>query len=74
MQSNAVPTGIMSVREYLEAFHKDQSGQDLLEYVLVGAAVAAGAVAGSNTLPSAMSNAIKSLNSKVQDCITGGSC
>ncbi len=60
----------------LKRFHSDESGQDLVEYVLVVAAVAVGAVAGSNTLSSTLSNAIKTLNDKVQNCITatGGSC
>ncbi len=66
----------MNLKEYLIAFHRDESGQDLVEYVLVVAAVAVGAVAGSNTLSSTLSNAIKTLNNKVQNCITatGGTC
>ncbi len=62
--------------ELMKRFHKDESGQDLVEYVLVVAAVAVGAVAGSNTLSSTLSNAIKTLNDKVQNCITatGGTC
>ncbi len=66
----------MNVKKFFCEFHKDESGQDLVEYVLVVAAVAVGAVAGSTTLSSTLSNAINTLNTKVQKCITatGGSC
>ena len=33
--------------QFLKSFHKDDSGQDLIEYALVVAAVATAAVAGS---------------------------
>ncbi len=42
--------------------HDDESGQDLLEYALVLAAVAAAAVIGSNSLASTITSAIAQLN------------
>ncbi|MGI9101706.1 MAG: Flp family type IVb pilin [Terriglobales bacterium] len=60
----------MKFVEFVKAFHDDQSGQDLIEYVLVVAAVAVGAVAGSGTLSSTLSNAVTTLNGRIQNCIT----
>jgi Flp pilus assembly pilin Flp len=56
--------------DLLRKFHTDESGQDLIEYVLVVAAVAVGAVAGSGTLSNALTNAINGLNGRVTNCIT----
>lgn len=66
----------MKLVELVMKFHRDETGQDLIEYVLVVAAVAVGAVAGSSTLSSTLSNAINSLNTKIQNCITAtsGTC
>ncbi len=63
--------------EFVKQFHQEESGQDLIEYVLVLAAVGAGLVAGSSTLSSALKNAINTMNSKIQNCLTaspGGTC
>lgn len=67
----------MCIIAALKSFHDDESAQDLVEYVLVIAAVAIAAVAGSNSLANAIHNAIVSLNDRVQNCISasaGGSC
>ncbi|MGI9101707.1 MAG: hypothetical protein ACR2IF_04600 [Terriglobales bacterium] len=60
----------MRVVEMVKRFHREDSGQDLIEYVLVVAAVAVAAIAGSNTLSSALSNAITTMNGRVTNCIT----
>ncbi len=62
---------------FVKKFHECESGQDLIEYVLVLAAVGAGLVAGSSTLSSALQNTINTMSSKIQNCLTatpGGSC
>jgi len=40
--------------ELLKSLHKDESGQDLIEYALIGLIVALGAIAGMGTLASSI--------------------
>jgi Flp pilus assembly pilin Flp len=56
--------------QFVNQFHKEESGQDLLEYALVLLAIAAAAVVGSNSLASTLSSAISSLNTKISGLIT----
>jgi Flp pilus assembly pilin Flp len=50
-------------------FHKEESGQDLLEYALVLAAVLAAVVTGSHNLANDISSAIDALNTKIGNAI-----
>lgn len=45
--------------------HREESGQDLLEYALVLAAVLAAVVTGSNTLATDIASALSSINGKI---------
>ena len=38
----------------LKNFHKEESGQDLIEYALIGLLIALGAIAGMGTLASSI--------------------
>ena len=38
----------------LKRFHKEESGQDLIEYALIGLLIALGAIAGMGTLASSI--------------------
>ncbi len=60
----------MQLVNFVKQFHREESGQDLIEYVLVLAAVGTGLVAGSSTLSSALKNAINTMSSKIQNCLT----
>jgi Flp pilus assembly pilin Flp len=51
--------------EFARNFHNEESGQDLLEYALVLAAVLAAVVTGSNSLASDIKSAIGALNVKI---------
>ena len=42
----------MTIKQIISNFHREESGQDMLEYALVLAAVLAAVVAGSTTLSS----------------------
>ena len=53
----------------LRNLHRDESGQDVLEYALVLAAIAVAAVAGSNTLAGTISSAINKLNGIVGSAV-----
>ena len=56
--------------ELLKNFNREESGQDLVEYALVLAAVAFAVVAGSTSLASVITNALGSINGKIQQAIT----
>ena len=49
----------------LLAFHKDEAGQGLVEYVLIIALVAFAAVAGMNTLASSLNSAFTKVGTKL---------
>lgn len=53
----------------LQKLHCDESGQDVLEYALVLAAIAVAAVLGSNTLAGTISSAIVKLNGIVGSAV-----
>jgi Flp pilus assembly pilin Flp len=52
--------------KFLKALHCEESGQDLLEYALVLAAVLLAVVAGSSTLSNTISNALRTINTRIQ--------
>jgi Flp pilus assembly pilin Flp len=60
----------MRFAQFVNQFHKEESGQDLLEYALVLLAVAAAAVVGSSSLASTIRSAIATLNTKINGLIT----
>jgi pilus assembly protein Flp/PilA len=49
----------------LQALHTDESGQDLIEYALVAALIAFGAVATMQTLASNINTAFSRIGSKL---------
>ena len=54
----------------LLAFHKDEVGQGLVEYVLIIALVAFAAVAGMSTLASALNSAFTKVGTKLGSYIS----
>ena len=54
----------------LKNLHKEESGQDLIEYALVAAVLALAAVAGMTTLASNISNAFSAVGSKLSSSIS----
>ena len=61
--AKGVPVEFVS---FLKALHSEESGQDLLEYALVLAAVLLAVVAGSSTLSGTISNALRTINTRIQ--------
>jgi len=53
----------------LRTFHAQESGQDLVEYALVLAAMAFAVVAGSGSVANVMSNALTAINTKISGAI-----
>ncbi len=60
----------MRVLQMVKKLHRDESGQDLLEYALVLAAVLAAVVVGSTSLANTISNALTTLNAKIQNAVS----
>jgi pilus assembly protein Flp/PilA len=54
-----------NVLRTLQALHTDESGQDLIEYALVAALIAFGAVATMQTLASNINTAFSKIGSKL---------
>jgi len=60
----------MTFLQLMSKFHREESGQDLLEYGLVLLAVLTAVVAGSNSLAGGIGAAIGNINGKIQGLIT----
>lgn len=59
----------MKLAAWMKQFNREESGQDLVEYALVLAAVAVAVVAGSQTISNTLTNAVGTLNSKIQSAL-----
>ncbi|WP_263365929.1 Flp family type IVb pilin [Edaphobacter bradus] len=51
------------------SLHRNESGQDLIEYALVTALIAFGAVAGMGTVASAINNAFSTISSELSSAL-----
>jgi len=61
----------MRALNVLRTLHNDESGQDLIEYALVAALIAFGAVAAMNTLATNINNAFSTIGSQLTDAMPG---
>lgn len=59
----------MTFKQFVENLHREESGQDLLEYALVLAAVLTAVVAGSASLATDISTALTTINGKITAAI-----
>lgn len=62
----------MKFTQFIKNLHREESGQDLLEYALVLAAVLAAVVTGSTSLATEISSGLTTLNGKIQNSINAG--
>jgi Flp pilus assembly pilin Flp len=51
--------------QFVSQFHREESGQDMLEYALVLGAVLAAVVLGSGNLSTTISNGMTTINTKI---------
>jgi Flp pilus assembly pilin Flp len=56
----------MRFKQFISELHRDESGQDMLEYALVTAAVLAAVVAGSNSITTMLSGEINTISTHIQ--------
>ena len=59
----------MNVKQTIREFHREESGQDTVEYVLIGAAVVTALVAGAPALSTMLTGAITALGAKITTAI-----
>jgi Flp pilus assembly pilin Flp len=59
----------MKFTQFISNLHREESGQDLLEYALVLLAVLTAVVAGSVTLSSTISTSLTTINGKIGTAI-----
>jgi len=52
--------------QFVREFHREESGQDMLEYALVLFAVLSAVIAGSTTLSSTITDALNTINGNIQ--------
>jgi Flp pilus assembly pilin Flp len=60
----------MTFLRFISKFHQEESGQDLLEYALVLAAVLVAVVAGSGSLANTINQALTTLNARITAIVT----
>ena len=60
----------MKFVQFVSNFHREESGQDLVEYALVLIAVASGVLAGSSTLAGDFSTWMANLQTKINGYLT----
>jgi Flp pilus assembly pilin Flp len=56
----------MTFKQFISKFHQEESGQDMLEYALVTAAVLAAVVAGSTTLSTMIKGEINTITTHIE--------
>ena len=59
----------MKALQTLKKLHQEESGQDTVEYVLIGAAVITALVAGTPALSTVLTNSINALGAKITAAI-----
>ena len=59
----------MKFTQLIKNLHRDESGQDLLEYALVTAAVLAAVVTGSQSLATDITTDVGLINTKIQAAV-----
>ncbi len=60
----------MNLRNLISILHEDESGQDLIEYALVCALIALGAIAGMGTVANSINNAFSKIGSELSSATT----
>jgi len=57
------------IREVLVALHREDSGQDLIEYALVAALIALAAIVGMNSVATAINSAFIKIGSTLSSSV-----
>jgi len=57
---------MLNMREVLVALHREESGQDLIEYALIAALIALAATFGMSAVATAINDAFSSIGAKLK--------
>ena len=60
---------IRKTQDVFARLHREDSGQDLIEYALIAALIALGAIVGMGFVASAINNAFNSIGSKLSNAV-----
>ncbi len=58
------------VGNYLAALHRDDSGQDLIEYALIAALIALGSIIGMDTVANEINSAFNIISKKLANAVS----
>jgi pilus assembly protein Flp/PilA len=61
---------LLQARKALVRLHRENSGQDLIEYAMLAALIALAAVVGMNTIASGVNNAFSKIGSRLSSAVT----
>ena len=61
---------ISNMKEVLVTLHREDSGQDLIEYALVAALIALAAVVGMNTVANSINAAFSNISLKLNSAVS----
>ncbi|PYV13279.1 MAG: Flp family type IVb pilin [Acidobacteria bacterium] len=57
-------------RDFLLKLHREESGQDLIEYALIAALIALGAVVGMDTVANQINAAFNAISKKLSNAVS----
>ena len=61
---------IKQIGSLVRALHRDESGQDLIEYALIAALIALGAVVGMDTVANEINSAFNVISQKLSNAVS----
>lgn len=61
---------IEMISNLVKALHRDESGQDLIEYALIAALIALGAVVGMDTVANEINSAFNIISAKLSNAVS----
>ncbi len=59
-----------TIRNLMTSLHRDESGQDLIEYALIAALIALGSVIGMDTVANELNSAFNIISKKLSNAIS----
>jgi pilus assembly protein Flp/PilA len=61
---------IEQIKNLVAAFDRDESGQDLIEYALIAALIALGAIIGMDTVANEINSAFNIISKKLSNAVS----
>ena len=61
---------IVEIRNLVANLHRDESGQDLIEYALISALIALGSIIGMNTVTNEINSAFNIISKKLANSLS----